>query len=77
VCFRNKTNNVYRLTVSMNNPKRKDFSLIIDYFNNFPLKITKLLNFQMWCKVIDIIALKKHNSIEGLKNNKKIKNSNE
>lgn len=47
VNLRNKTNNVYRLTVSMNNAKRKDFSLIISYFNNFPLKTTKLFNFQL------------------------------
>jgi LAGLIDADG endonuclease len=60
-------NNVYRLTVSMKNPKRKDFSDVINYFNNFPLKTTKSFNFQLWCQVIDMIIMKKHNSIEGLK----------
>jgi LAGLIDADG endonuclease len=47
VNLRNKMNNVYRLTVSMKNPKRKDFSEVINYFNNFPLKTTKSFNFQL------------------------------
>jgi len=42
VNLRNKTNNVYRLTVSMNNPIRKDFAFIIQYFHLFPLKTTKI-----------------------------------
>lgn len=66
VNLRNKTNNVYRLTVSMNKPIRKDFALIIQYFEEFPLKTTKSLNFELWCKVIDLIKLKRHNTKEAL-----------
>jgi LAGLIDADG endonuclease len=73
VNLRNKTNNVYRLTIHMNNPLRKNFSLLIEYFHDFPLKTTKYLNFQLWCKVIDLIKLKKHNSKEGLKLIKKLR----
>ena len=67
VNLRNKTNNVYRLTVSMNKPIRKDFALVIQYFHQFPLKTTKSLNFKLWCKIIDLIKLKRHNTKEGLK----------
>ena len=73
VNLRNKTNNVYRLTVSMNNLIRKDFALRIQYFHLFPLKTTKTLNFQLWCKTIDIIKLKKHNTKEGLELIKKLR----
>jgi hypothetical protein len=41
--------------------------LLIEYFNKFPLKTTKILNFNQWCKVIDLISMKKHNTPEGLK----------
>ena len=67
VNLRSETNNVFRLTISMNNPKRKNFILLIEYFNKFPLKTTKILNFNQWCKVIDLISMKKHNTPEGLK----------
>lgn len=67
VNLRNKTNNVYRLTVSMYKPIRKDFSLIIQYFHQFPLKTSKSLDFQLWCKIINLIKLKRHNTKEGLK----------
>jgi len=73
VNLRNKTNNVYRLTIHMNNPLRKNFPLLIEYFYNFPLKTTKYLNFKLWCKVIDLIKLKKHNSKEGLELIKKLR----
>lgn len=66
VNLRNKTNNVYRLTVSMNKPIRKDFALVIQYFQQFPLKTTKSLNFKLWYKIIDLIKLKRHNKKEGL-----------
>lgn len=66
VNLRNKTNNVYRLTVSMNKPRRKDFALIIQYIQEFPLKTTKSLNFELWCKILDLIKLKRHNTKEGL-----------
>jgi LAGLIDADG endonuclease. len=45
VNLRSETNNVFRLTVSMNNPNRNNFILLIEYFNKFPLKTTKNLNF--------------------------------
>lgn len=73
VYLRNKTNNVYRLTLHMNNPLRKDFSLLIQYFYRFLLKTTKCLNFELWCKVINLIKLKKHNTEEGLKLIKKFR----
>ena len=73
VNLRNETNNVFRLTVSMNNPKRNNFILLIEYFNKFPLKTTKILNFNLWCKVIDLIRMKKHNTPDGLKLIRKIR----
>jgi LAGLIDADG endonuclease len=73
VNLRNKTNNVYRLTVSMNKPIRKDFALIIQYFELFPLKTTKSLNFELWCKIIHLIKLKRHNTKEGLELVKKLR----
>lgn len=73
VNLRNKTNNVYRLTVSMNKPIRKYFALIIKYFEIFPLKTTKSLNFELWCKIIDLIKLKRHNTKEVLELVKKLR----
>jgi len=67
VNLRSEVNNVFRLTVSMNNPLRKDFKLLVDYFHRFPLKTSKKFNFELWCKVLDLIRLKKHNTPEGLK----------
>jgi hypothetical protein len=43
--LKSETNNVFRLTISMNNPKINNFILLIEYFNKFPLKTTKILNF--------------------------------
>lgn len=66
VYLRKETDNVHRLVVSMNNPKRINFLLLIDYFKKFPLKTTKTFNFELWCNVIDIIKLKEHNTEKGL-----------
>ena len=66
VNLRNETQNVYRLSISMNKPTRKNFSILIDYFQKFSLKTTKKLNFEFWCKVIDIISRNEHNTPHGL-----------
>jgi hypothetical protein len=57
----------------MNKPTRKNFSNIIEYFNRFTLKTTKNLNFEMWCKVIDIITLKEHSTAASLKSIRKLR----
>jgi hypothetical protein len=67
VNLRSKTNKVYRLAISMNRTERKDFLLVINYFKKFSLKTTKSSSFQIWCQIINMLALKKHKSIDGLK----------
>ena len=67
VYLRSKTYDVFRLTISVNEPNKRNFDLIIKYFQNYTLKTTKCLNFEMWCKVIKLIISKKHNTFDGLK----------
>ena len=73
VNLRNETKNVYRLIVSMNKPTRKDFKIVIDYFQKFLLKTTKRKNFEIWCKVIDLIALKKHTGMININDIRKLR----
>jgi len=47
VNLRNETQNVYRLSISMNKPTRNNFSTLIDYFQKFSLKTIKKLNFEL------------------------------
>jgi hypothetical protein len=57
----------------MNRPTRENFSVIIKYFQIFLLKTTKFLNFELWCKVIDIITINQHNTPLGLKRIRKLR----
>jgi len=73
VNLRKETQDVYRLDISMNRPTRENFSAIIKYFQIFLLKTTKILNFELWCKVIDIITINQHNTPLGLKKIRKLR----
>ena len=73
VNLRNETHGIYRLVISMNKPTRENFSVIIEYFQNFSLKTTKNLNFKLWCEVIDIISINQHNTPLGLKRIRKLR----
>ena len=73
VNLRNETQDVYRLTVSMNKPTRQDFKTIIKYFDRFHLKTTKIFNYEIWCKVIDLIKLNEHNTTIGIENIRKLR----
>ena len=64
VSLRSGTNDVYRYTV-------KSFTgtnVIREYFVAFPLKTKKLLSFENWCKVQDMVLRKEHLNHEGLTN---------
>jgi hypothetical protein len=50
----------------MNKPTREDFKIIIKYFDRFHLKTTKIFNYEISCKVIDLIRLKEHNTAIGI-----------
>lgn len=67
VYLRSETNNVYRLQVGMGRRNISAFSKVIDYFYKYSLKTSKKLNYEMWCKVVKLITLNKHNTPEGLK----------
>lgn len=43
-----------------------DSNLVIDYFNRFPLKTSKIENFKGWCKTIEIIRSKGSLTIKDL-----------
>lgn len=68
-----KTNNVYRLTISCNDYKNYNSFLIREYFNNFQLKTTKLNNFLIWSKIIDLIHNKQPLSQNEFKEIKKLR----
>jgi hypothetical protein len=73
VNLRSNTNKVYRLTVSMNKSKEKHYIKFINYFNKYPLKTNKFLNYQIWCKINNLVALKLHKTNEGFKNIKELR----
>jgi hypothetical protein len=58
----------------MNNPFRKSFNLIINYFKNYPLKTRKIHDFQSLCKIPDVIINRKHKTVEGFDMIVKLKN---
>lgn len=74
VDLRSKTKNVYILTINMNNPLRKDYNLLLNYFQRFPLKTTKNYNFKIWCDILKIIVEKKHKTLVGFEKIKKLRN---
>lgn len=66
----NKSGNIskiYRLTISMGNPKKERYDLVINYFNSYPLKTSKFKNFNIWCQIIENVNSKNHKTAEGLK----------
>ena len=57
----NKSGNLYLYEVS----SIKNLKIIRNHFENFPLQTTKLIYFQLWCKVMDMIEDKEHLTKEG------------
>lgn len=55
VKLRNKTNNVFRLTIHCNDIKNPNHNLIKDYFSNFKLKTSKQKSFFIWSQILDLI----------------------
>ena len=52
----------------------KGLRLIRKQFENFPLQTTKLIHFQLWCKVMDMIENKEHLTEKGFLKILSIKN---
>lgn len=48
-------NTMFRLTISCNHPKKAVTSKILEYFNIYKLKTTKLNSFYIWSQILDII----------------------
>ena len=40
--------------------------IIRDHFLNYPLLTFKLVHFQLWCKILDILLKKEHLTKDGL-----------
>lgn len=47
---------------------RKDLQIIINHFNNYPLKTPKLVNFAYFCENFNLIGSKTHTNVKGLFN---------
>lgn len=74
VSLRSGTNSVYRLVVNMNNPKRINFKDLLNYFNKYPLKTSKSMNFAIWQEIIEKIQIKSYKTEGGLKEIEILKN---
>lgn len=72
--LRKNTNNVYRLTIHMTKLIRSGSTLVIDYFDRFPLKTSKIENFKVWCKIVEIIKFKQYFTKDDLDEIKKLLN---
>lgn len=55
--LRNKTNKVYRIAISCNHHLKNQ--KVIDYFNKYPLKITKNKSFEIFKEILNIVILNK------------------
>jgi hypothetical protein len=66
---KNKNNEHYRFTIN----SFKIIELVIIYFNKFPLKTLKLINYNKWINIYLLILDKKHLTEEGLKQIKLMK----
>lgn len=66
----NKSGNLYLYEVS----SIKELKIIRNHFEDFPLQTTKLVYFQLWCKVMDIIENKEHLTKKGFLKILSIKN---
>jgi hypothetical protein len=56
-----KCDNMYVYEVS----SLKGLKIVRNHFENFPLQTTKIIHFQLWCKVMDIIENKEHFTRKG------------
>jgi LAGLIDADG endonuclease len=66
----NKSGNLYLYEVS----SIKELKIIRNHFDTFPLQITKIIYFQLWCKVMDMIENKEHLTKQGFLKILSIKN---
>jgi LAGLIDADG endonuclease len=66
-----KCGNVYLYEVS----DIKGLKIVRNHFENFPLQSSKIVYFQMWCQVMDIIENKRHLTKEGFLKILSIKNN--
>jgi hypothetical protein len=73
VSLRKKTEHVYRLTLHMNNPNRLGYNLILDYFDTYCLKTSKVKNYLLWKEILHEIKLQTHKTKEGINRIEKIK----
>ena len=62
VTFRNRTNGVYRYTVT----GFKSMNSVISYFNRFPLLTKKGLSFEKWFTIHNFVSNKLHLTAQGL-----------
>lgn len=44
---------------------RKDLQVIINHFNNYPLKTSKVINFACFCEIFNLIGSKTHTNVKG------------
>lgn len=44
---------------------RKDLQVIINHFNNYPLKTSKVINFAYFCEIFNLIGSKTHTNVKG------------
>jgi hypothetical protein len=64
-------NEYFNITAS----SRKSLSIILKYFNDFPLYSSKFLDYNDWKHAVDIILDNKHYSEEGINKIDSLKNS--
>jgi hypothetical protein len=62
ITLRSNTNNVYRFTIN----SFIGLIPIINYLNNYPLKTKKLLSYNKWLEIYEMVINKKHLTKEGL-----------
>ena len=52
----NYINTMFRLSVNCNDRKKPTYSIIGNYFNNYPLKTSKLESLKKWQNIFEIVA---------------------
>jgi hypothetical protein len=57
---------MFRLSVYCNDRKKPTHSIIISYFNKYPLKTSKKESFNKWSKIFEIVANKQPLTPENL-----------
>lgn len=71
----NYSNNMFRLSLSCNDTKKKTIYEILDYFNKHPLKTTKNVSFQVWKEISYIVLGKQPLSVENLSKVRKLRHN--